>query len=51
MCIDFIDLNKASPKDQFPLPHIDSLMDATTSFEMVILLDYYSDYHLIWIKK
>jgi hypothetical protein len=28
MCIDFTDLNKASPKDELPLPRIDSLVDA-----------------------
>ena len=27
MCVDFRDLNKASPKDDFPLPHIDVLVD------------------------
>jgi hypothetical protein len=27
MCIDFINLNKACPKDEFPLPRIDSLVD------------------------
>jgi hypothetical protein len=27
MCIDFTDLNKACPKDEFPLPRIDSLVD------------------------
>jgi hypothetical protein len=31
MCIDFTDLNKACPKDEFPLPRIDSLVDATAS--------------------
>jgi hypothetical protein len=51
MCIDFIDLNKACPKDEFPLPIIDSLVDATTSSELMILLDCYSDYHQIWMKK
>lgn len=29
MCIDFRNLNKASPKDDFPLPHIDILVDNT----------------------
>ena len=29
MCIDFTDLNKACPKDSFPLPRIDQLVDAT----------------------
>jgi hypothetical protein len=31
MCIDFTDLNKACPKDEFPLPRIDSLVDAAAS--------------------
>jgi len=29
VCVDFTDLNKAYPKDPFPLPRIDQLMDAT----------------------
>jgi hypothetical protein len=51
MCIDFIDLNKACPKDEFPLPRIDSLVDAATSSELMSLLDCYSGYHQIWMKK
>jgi len=31
VCVDFIDLKKACPKDHFPLPQIDQLVDATTS--------------------
>jgi hypothetical protein len=31
MCIDFTDLNKASPKYEFPLPRIDSLVDAAAT--------------------
>ena len=27
MCVDYRDLNRASPKDNFPLPHIDTLVD------------------------
>jgi hypothetical protein len=42
MCIDFTDINKACPKDEFPLPRIDSLMDAVATSVLVILLDYYS---------
>lgn len=30
MCVDYIDLNRASPKDDFPRPHIDVLVDNTT---------------------
>jgi ribonuclease HI len=51
MCIDFTDLNKACPKEEFPLPRIDSLVDATTSSELMSLLDCYSGYHQIWMKK
>jgi ribonuclease HI len=51
MCIDFIDLNKACPKDEFLLPRIDSLVDAAASSELMSLLDCYSSYHQIWMKK
>jgi hypothetical protein len=51
MCIDFTDLNKACSKDEFPLLRIDSLVDATTTSELMSLLDCYSGYHQIWIKK
>jgi hypothetical protein len=51
MCIDFTDLNKACSKDEFPLLRIDSLVDATTTLELMSLLDCYSDYHQIWMKK
>jgi hypothetical protein len=51
MCIDFTDLNKACPKDEFPLPRIDSLVDVVVTLELMSLLDCYSGYHQIWIKK
>jgi ribonuclease HI len=51
MCIDFTDLNKACPKDEFPLPRIDSLVDAAASSELMSLLDCYSGYQQIWMKK
>jgi hypothetical protein len=51
MCIDFTDLNKACPKDEFPLPRIDSLVDTAATSELMSLLDYYSSYHQIWMKK
>jgi hypothetical protein len=51
MCIDFIDLNKACLKDEFPLPRIVSLVDAPASSELMSLLDCYSGYHQIWMKK
>jgi hypothetical protein len=51
MCIDFTDLNKACPKDEFPLPRIDSHVNAAASSELMSLLDCYSGYHQIWMKK
>jgi hypothetical protein len=51
MCIDFIDLNKACPKDEFPLLRIGSLADAATSSELMSLLDCYLGYHKIWMEK
>jgi hypothetical protein len=51
MCIDFTDLNKACPKDELPLPRIDSLVDAAATLELMSLLDCYSGYHQIWMKK
>ena len=51
MCIDFTDLNNACTKDEFPLPRIDSFVDAATSSELMSLLDCYSGYHQIWMKK
>ncbi|RVW40338.1 Retrovirus-related Pol polyprotein from transposon 17.6 [Vitis vinifera] len=39
VCVDFRDLNKASPKDDFPLPHIDLLVDGTTGHSMLSFMD------------
>jgi hypothetical protein len=51
ICIDFTYLNKAYPKDEFPLPRINSLVDATASSELMCLLDCYLGYHQICMKK
>jgi hypothetical protein len=51
MCIDFTDLNKACEKDEFPLPRIDSLVDAAASSELMSLQDCYSGYHQIWRRR
>ena len=39
VCVDFQDLNKASPKDDFPLPHIDILVDSTAGHLMLSFMD------------
>ena len=35
MCVDFMDLNKACPKDSFPLPRIDQLVDSTARHKLL----------------
>ncbi|KAK4411922.1 Retrovirus-related Pol polyprotein from transposon opus [Sesamum angolense] len=47
LCIDFTDLNKACPKDPFPLPRIDILVDSTSGCEMLSFLDVYQGYNQI----
>ena len=42
VCVDFRDLNKASPKDDFPLPHIDMLVDSTAGHPMLSFMDGFS---------
>jgi hypothetical protein len=40
-------LNKACPKDEYPLPHICQIVDSTTSYELLSFLDAYLGYHQI----
>ena len=47
MCMDYRDLNRASPKDNFPLPHIDSLVDNTATNAMFSFMDGFSGYNQI----
>ena len=47
MCIDFTDLNDACPKDCFPLPRIDILIDATAGHELLSFMDAFSGYNQI----
>ena len=51
MCIDFTDRNKACPKDDFPLPRIDKVVDDAANSQMMLLLDCFSGYHKIWMRK
>jgi hypothetical protein len=47
MCIDYTDLNKHCPKDPFPLPRIDQVVDSTAGSVLLCFLDRYSGYHQI----
>jgi len=47
MCVDFTDLNNASPKDSYPLPSIDALVDSASGCKMLSFLDAFSGYNQI----
>jgi hypothetical protein len=51
MCIDFTSLNKACPKDNFPLPRIDKIVNYAADSEVMSLLDCFSGYHQIYMKE
>ena len=45
VCVDFIDLNRACPKDLFPMPKINQLVDATYGHPRMSFLDTFQGYH------
>ena len=47
MCVDFTDLNKACPKDSFPLPKIDQLVNSTAGHKLLTFMDTFSRYNKI----
>ena len=47
MCVDFMDLNKACPKDSFPLPRINQLVDSTAGHKLLTFVDAFSGYNQI----
>nr|AAO38019.1 putative gag-pol polyprotein [Oryza sativa Japonica Group] len=51
MCIDYTNLNKACPKDPFPLPRIDQIVDSTAGCDLLSFLDAYSGYHQIRMAR
>jgi hypothetical protein len=51
MCVDFTDLNKACPKDSFPLPRIDLLVDLTSGHELLSFMDTFSGYNQIYMDE
>ena len=51
MCIDFKHINRACPKDHFPLPRIDQIVDSTAGCERLSFLDAYSGYHQIFMSQ
>jgi hypothetical protein len=51
MCIDYTSLNKACPKDLYPLPCIDQIMDSTSWCDLLSFLDAYSGFHQIHMSR
>ena len=47
MCVDYQDLHRASPNDNFPLPHIDTLVDNTAKHSLFSFMDGFSGYNQI----
>ena len=47
LCIDFTYINKAYPKDSFPLPRIDLIVDDTAGHELLNFMDAFSGYNQI----
>ncbi|KAD5507444.1 hypothetical protein E3N88_15147 [Mikania micrantha] len=51
MCVDFKDLNKACPKDCYPLPEIDLKVDSLAGYNFKCFLDAYKGYHYVQMRK
>ena len=45
--MDFTDLNKICPKDSFPLPRIDQMVNSTARHKLLTFMDAFSGYNLI----
>ena len=51
MCVDFMDLNRVCPKDSYPLPRIDTLVDLTARHELLSFIDAFSGYNQIKMSE
>ena len=51
ICIDFMDLNKAFPKDNYPFPLINILVDSTTRHQLLSFMDAFSGYNQIKLDE
>jgi hypothetical protein len=51
VCVDYMSLNKHCPKDPFPLPRIDQIIDSMSGCARLSFLDAYSRYNQIKLKK
>jgi hypothetical protein len=51
VCITYTSLNKACPKDPFPLPQIDQIVDSTSGCDLLCFLVAYSGFHQIPMSR
>ena len=51
MCVDFTDLNRACPKDSYPLLRIDILVDSTARHQLLSFMDAFSGYNQIKLDE
>ena len=51
MCVDFTDLNKTCPKDSYPLPRIDQLVNSTAGHQLLSFMDAFSGYNQIKMNE
>nr|GEX21970.1 reverse transcriptase domain-containing protein [Tanacetum cinerariifolium] len=51
MCVDFTDINKAFPKDCYPLPKIDWMVESLLGFHLKCFIDAYKGYHQIQMAE
>ena len=51
MCVDFTNLNRACPKDSYPLLRTDTLVDSTTRHELLSFMDAFSGYNQIKMEE
>ena len=51
MCVDFTDLNSSCPKDSFPLPRINQLVDSTAGHKFLTFIDAFFRYKQIQMAK
>ena len=51
MCVDFTDLNKSCPKDSYPIPRVDVLVDSTTRQQLLSFMDAFSGYNQIRLHE
>jgi hypothetical protein len=51
MCVDFTNLNRACPKDSFPLPRIDLLVDSTSGHQLLSFMGAFSGYNQIQMAE